>query len=142
MVRRRTRAGWIDVGLLFIVGLVFSLLFGQSHAGDGSVSISLSGGPFLAWIAIWFLYHAGWEAATGQSLGKKLAGIRVVMRDGAPARLGPVIVRTLFRAIDVLPFFYLLGWILMRSSRPTQRLGDMVAGTTLVPVGGGEAPPE
>jgi uncharacterized RDD family membrane protein YckC len=46
-----------------------------------------------------------------------------------------VLLRTLGRIVDVLPVFYLVGWIAMRGPhRPPQRLGDRLAGTTVVPI--------
>jgi hypothetical protein len=43
--------------------------------------------------------------------------------------------RTVGRVIDVLPVFYLVGWIMMRGPhRPPQRFGDRIARTTVVPV--------
>jgi len=43
-----------------------------------------------------------------------------------------VLIRTLTRAIDVLPLFYLVGFIAAAtSSPPRRRIGDRLAGTTV-----------
>ena len=41
-------------------------------------------------------------------------------------------IRNLLRIIDGLPVFYLLGLIVMVSSKRKQRIGDMAAGTVVV----------
>jgi uncharacterized RDD family membrane protein YckC len=147
VLRRRTWAGWIDVLVLFIVGVVLSIIAGTSHIGhwttndNGFVtqhsgfSVSLSGGPFLLWVVIALLYYFVSELGTEQTIGKRIMGLKVIMVNGRPLALRPVLVRTLGRIVDVLPAFYLVGWIAMRGPRrPPQRLGDRVAGTTVVPI--------
>jgi uncharacterized RDD family membrane protein YckC len=62
-------------------------------------------------------------------------GLKVITVNGRPLGVRPVLLRTLGRIVDVLPFFYLVGWIAMRGPRqPPQRLGDRLAGTTVAPV--------
>jgi uncharacterized RDD family membrane protein YckC len=68
----------------------------------------------------------------GQTVGKRLLGLRVV--DAAGLRLEPsqVIVRNLMRFVDGLPAFYLLGGIASIVSQHRQRLGDLAAGTVVI----------
>jgi uncharacterized RDD family membrane protein YckC len=102
------------------------------HSG---LSVSLTGGPFLLWVGIALLYHFIAELQTGQTVGKRIMGLKVITVNGRPPGVRPVLMRTLGRIVDVLPFFYLVGWIAMRGPRqPPQRLGDRLAGTTVVPV--------
>src|SRR5207245_108005 len=51
------------------------------------------------------------------------------------------IVRNLARLLDVLPFAYLLGGILTLVTRRHQRLGDLLAGTVVVPLAAVSYPP-
>lgn len=147
VLRRRTWAGWIDVLVLACIGVVVSAVTGNAHIGSwttteyGSVShhegvaINLPIGPFLFWLAFVTLYYSVDEVLTGQTVGKRLMGLKVIMVSGRPLSGRAVSVRTIGRIIDVLPAFYLVGWIMMRGPhRPPQRLGDRVAGTTVVPV--------
>jgi uncharacterized RDD family membrane protein YckC len=143
---QRTRAGWIDVLLLFVVSVIISLVSGQGHIGswtstDGfggtthhsGVSLHLNGVAFVAWIVISLLYYFISELTTGQTIGKRLMGLTVVTVDGRPLGAGPVLLRTLGRIVDVLPAFYLIGWFAMHAAhQPPQRLGDRLAGTTVV----------
>jgi uncharacterized RDD family membrane protein YckC len=149
LLRRRTWAGWIDVLVLFIVFVILSLASGQGHIGswttdDNGVptehhgaAVNLHGAAFLAWVGVGLLYHFISELTTSQTVGKAIMGLKVITVSGRPLGATPVLLRTLGRVIDVLPVFYLVGWIAMRGPhKPPQRLGDRLAGTTVVPVSG------
>lgn len=68
----------------------------------------------------------------GQTLGKRLFGLRVIAEDGSPARFVAVFVRNLVRLADFLPGFYGLGLVSIVLSSRSQRLGDLAAGTYVV----------
>jgi RDD family len=73
--------------------------------------------------------------ARTQTIGKGVMGLKVITVNGGPLGVRPVLLRTVGRIIDVLPVFYLVGWIAMRGPhKPPQRLGDRIAGTTVVPL--------
>lgn len=90
---------------------------------------------WVVWLAIVLLYYSVDEVLTGQTVGKRIMGLKVITVSGLPLDGRAVVLRTLGRVIDVLPAFYLVGWIMMRGPhRPPQRFGDRIAGTTVVPV--------
>ncbi|WP_125721453.1 RDD family protein [Flavobacterium ustbae] len=68
----------------------------------------------------------------GQSLGKKLLKIKVVKIDGYQAGFGDYLIRWFFRVIDFFTFFGLPGLISVITSKNSQRLGDMAAGTAVI----------
>jgi uncharacterized RDD family membrane protein YckC len=68
----------------------------------------------------------------GQSPGKKLFYLRVVDRDGFQLNLSQIVLRNLFRTIDAIPIFYLLGGFICMFSKKNQRIGDMVAATVVI----------
>ncbi|WP_127580522.1 RDD family protein [Paenibacillus koleovorans] len=68
----------------------------------------------------------------GQTIGKRVVHIRVVQRDGRNAGLLAVLIRNLFRLIDLLPMCYFLGLLVVLGSSNDRRIGDMVAGTIVV----------
>lgn len=68
----------------------------------------------------------------GQTIGKRIFGLRVISEDGEPARFVAVIVRNLVRVVDFLPFFYGLGLVTLIVSSRSQRLGDYAGGTFVV----------
>ncbi len=68
----------------------------------------------------------------GQSLGKKLLKIKVVSLDGGQASIGQYFIRWVFRIVDFSLTANLLGFISVAVSDKKQRIGDIVAGTTLI----------
>ena len=54
------------------------------------------------------------------------------MIDGTPITFAAALYRNLLRVADFLPFFYLLGFLVIVGNERSQRLGDMVAGTMIV----------
>ncbi len=68
----------------------------------------------------------------GQSAGKRVMGIKVISLNGSQATLGQYLIRWLFRLIDFSISGSLVGLIMVAATEKHQRLGDMVAGTTLV----------
>ena len=127
----RIVAAIIDIILLAVVFGVMAALFGESSNDDSGFSVNLSGGPAILYFLIVIGYYLGLETMGGQTLGKKVMGIRVVAIDG-PLTLGKVSIRTILRILDGLPFFYLLGIIVVAVSKQNQRIGDMAAGTLVV----------
>ncbi|KRD06446.1 transporter [Flavobacterium sp. Root901] len=68
----------------------------------------------------------------GQSFGKKLVKIKVVKIDGYQAGFGDYLIRWFFRIIDFSLFNGLIAIICVASSKKSQRLGDMAAGTAVI----------
>jgi uncharacterized RDD family membrane protein YckC len=128
---KRFLAILIDTIVLAIIFFIMAKLFGKSSGG----SVSLNGGPAGINFLIDFLYFIVLEAMMGATLGKMAMGLKVVKADGSPLGWGGSIIRNVFRIIDGFPYFipYLLGAIVMWVSPKKQRLGDMVAGTLVVP---------
>jgi uncharacterized RDD family membrane protein YckC len=83
--------------------------------------------------AIYFLYHPILEVALrGRTPGKRMAGVRIVSRDGGPPGTSALLIRNIFRLIDSLPAAYMLGLISCFVTANRVRVGDMAAGTLLV----------
>ena len=140
------------LGALIIDALVISLLdaivngtFGVTRVTSGVVP-SMTTGSFSSfttqttvdwlWLTLlWVAYYAVLEGLFGQTIGKRLAGVRVTDLEGRPIGWQAAILRNLGRLLDALPFLYLLGGILTLSSREHQRLGDRFARTIVVPAG-------
>jgi len=80
----------------------------------------------------WF-YHVIFELAFhGQSLGKRLTGIRVIKSSGAPIDPASSFLRNLLRFADTFMFFFPIALISMTTSRGFRRLGDWAGGTLVV----------
>ena len=93
-------------------------------------------GPALAvfiLFAIYWGYFAFFESIwSGQTPGKRYAGIRVIKESGRPINAFDAIGRNLMRAVDGLPGIYGVGLVCMMCNRQSRRLGDFVAGTVVV----------
>lgn len=84
-------------------------------------------------LIIYFLYHPIVEVAMhGRTPGKRMAGVRVVTRDGGVPGTAALLIRNIFRLIDSLPAAYVLGLTACFLTNNRVRVGDMAAGTLLV----------
>ncbi len=83
-------------------------------------------------LAIYFLYHYVLELVMrGRTPGKRMAGVRVINRDGSTPGIGALLIRNVFRLIDSLPVFYGVGLITVIATHEHRRIGDIAAGTVL-----------
>ncbi|MEC5125907.1 RDD family protein [Verrucomicrobiales bacterium BCK34] len=70
---------------------------------------------------------------SGQTLGKRLMKLRVIDERGLSLGLKQIIIRNLFRLLDLLPSnFYLLGGFSCLVTQKCQRIGDIAAGTLVI----------
>ncbi|HWZ64944.1 MAG TPA: RDD family protein [Steroidobacteraceae bacterium] len=116
-----------------------TLLYNYLRDGRLSVTPPLGtstrffGAVLVPAMVLYFLYHPVVELLMrGSTPGKRLAGVRVVRRDGGAPGAGALLVRNVFRIIDSLPVAYGLGLTLVALTREHVRCGDMAAGTLLV----------
>ena len=122
----RAWAWLLDLGLrlaLLLLGSGALALLGE--AGMGFLMIV----QFLIFWAYPIVLEACWN---GQTVGKRVLGLRVVAADGAPVGWVAAIVRNLLRTVDMLPLFYATGLVASLCDSYGRRLGDMVAGTLVV----------
>ena len=88
---------------------------------------------FLLAIIAYFILLEGLMGAT---LGKWIAGIRVVSAEGKPIGMTKSIIRNALRVVDGLPVLNIVGIVLILTSPHKARFGDRVAGTRVVRVRG------
>ncbi|MFC7204288.1 RDD family protein [Haloferax namakaokahaiae] len=111
----------------FGVFIVFGFIGGS--VGDGGIITFLGFiASFATFVGYFFLLEGYWN---GQTVGKRLVGIKVVKEDGSPCDLMSSFMRNLLRIIDGL-FYYLVGFVVMAISDKRQRIGDRLAGTVVV----------
>ncbi len=83
----------------------------------------------LIWSFSSFIYFTASELfLRGQTIGKRVIGIRVVKADGFSLDPLSIFLRNMFRVVDQLSVL----WIVPLLSSRSQRFGDMVAGTVVV----------
>jgi uncharacterized RDD family membrane protein YckC len=97
-------------------------------AGKGALYAAL-----LPAAAIYFFYHPLLEIVMqGRTPGKRMAGIRIVTERALTPDAGALIIRNVFRLVDSLPAFYVLGLAVAMFTARQVRIGDLAAGTLLV----------
>jgi uncharacterized RDD family membrane protein YckC len=131
---RRFLATSIDnLVLLVPAAIVIALLFSNVEAVPGNPIRFLCMIFFAA--ALFFiggyLYHSLLEGLFGQTLGKKMCGIRVLKADFTPCGLSAGFLRNLMRIVDAF-FYYLVAAISLAGTFKWQRLGDLVAETVVM----------
>ena len=130
---RRIGAALVDILLLTVLFVVVAVVAGQTETSGSSASARLGTGATVAFAVLGLLYYGLAEALSGQTLGKRLLGIRVARLDGTPAGVGAIAIRTVLRIVDNLPLAYLLGFVVVLvTGQRRQRVGDLAAGTTVV----------
>jgi uncharacterized RDD family membrane protein YckC len=68
----------------------------------------------------------------GQTIGKRMLGLRVVEASGLRLRPSQIVIRNLLRFLDLLPGLYLVGGVCCVLSARRQRVGDIAAGTIVI----------
>lgn len=126
-VLQRFFAFLIDSIVMFLCYLLFVMIVGYLAAyGNASASIAM----ILIFSILVMMYPLLMEVFNhGQTLGKKLMGIKVVSLDGSTPAISSYILRWALLLVDITAFIGLTSIVFTRNS---QRLGDLAAGTTVV----------
>jgi uncharacterized RDD family membrane protein YckC len=119
---------WAVDGAAIVAG---GLLLGQLGRLVGKVNPDVASaiavvGYFVLSVVYAILLEWRWR---GQTIGKRLFGLRVIDVHGLRLGLPQIVLRNLLRFVDMLPAFYLVGGLAAVFSRNSQRLGDMAANT-------------
>jgi uncharacterized RDD family membrane protein YckC len=103
------------------------------------VALFLNANMEVAWIWMmvlglpWLFYHLLFEIfMNGQSPGKRVMKIKVVRLDGTPPTIGNYIMRWVFSFIDYYVLSGVIAVVIIAMGGKGQRLGDVVAGTSVV----------
>jgi len=120
----------VDLAAVFAISSMLEKLlaplriFGADVSGAVITLIDFALSLVYATVFEWF-----WR---GQTVGKRLLGLRVVDAGGLRLEPAQVIVRNLLRVVDTLPLFYLVGGVTCVLNRHRQRVGDIAAGTIVI----------
>jgi uncharacterized RDD family membrane protein YckC len=127
----------LDTLIQFAAGVVVGIAgtFGLAATAAVAPKLALWTGAIL--IVFYFLLYFGYYALfeiiwNGQTIGKRVVGIRVVKDSGRPLTPAESIGRNLMRIVDWLPFLYAIGIVSAVLTKENKRLGDLVAGSLVV----------
>lgn len=112
------------VGWVIKLGGVYAL----AGAGEGGIALIISL-FFLVDVAYFAFFEWCWS---GQTPGKRWAGLRVVSTEGGRVEPAAVVIRNLLRFLDGLPVLMGVGFVAALFHPHGRRLGDLVAGTVVV----------
>lgn len=118
---RRLGAAFLDGILVGIVTSVAQAVVGRGYGSAVAIAIGVA-------------YYATLEGgATGQTLGKKMLGIRVIdLRGGGPIGFSRGVIRYFGRILSAIPLLLGYFWMLWDSEKQTWH--DKLAGSVVVPV--------
>ncbi len=120
-------------GFAFVLAYAVVVLGGvlaTELAGVGTiVPYFLIGAGPLVLVAVRVLQQAAWR---GQTMGKRLVGLRVLSGDGYPASVFQLVLRDLLLIVDLMVLPAYVDLVLVQLGGRRQRLGDLAANTVVV----------
>jgi uncharacterized RDD family membrane protein YckC len=123
--QERFAAFFTDTAICAVVAGLWFLLLGKVKASPSTLLYASTTASF------YFLYYLLTEGVMTASPGKLLAGLRVRKRRGGTPSLIAILIRNLLRLVDY-PLFFVTAVGLMEATEKHQRLGDLLADTTVV----------
>ncbi len=126
----RALAWLIDVVVMVaLIATVSRIVTSLVPLAGGFATMLLSIGSFL--VLWWYsaLFEWWWG---GQTIGKRVVGIRTLSERGVRISFAQAVIRNLVRIADFLPFPYLVGAVAALLDKNGRRLGDLAAGTIVV----------
>jgi uncharacterized RDD family membrane protein YckC len=126
----RCLAWAMDLACVAVVSMAMGKLVGL-------ISVISTDVARAAMILSYFIASIGYGIAlewlwNGQTVGKRLLGLRVVDVHGFRLEFSQVVIRNLLRFVDSLPIFYLVGGAMTLFSSKLQRFGDLAANTIVI----------
>ena len=124
----RIWARLIDLGIFILLFFLLIALqyFTKFWKGDSDI-------PLIIFMIITSLYPFLMEVFyNGQSIGKKILKIKVISLDGNQPTLGQYAIRWISRLIDFTVTFNAAGLVCVAMSDKNQRIGDILANTTVI----------
>ena len=123
---RRALAATLDNAVWFVGVLLF---LGWLPINPSDISNEAAYIGLIVVFSAWFNYFAFCEWRWGQTIGKNATGLEVRSIDGSERlTYGQASIRNVLRLID----FFVIGELMIASSKRKQRLGDRAAKTVVV----------
>ncbi len=124
----RIVAGLVDIAIMIAYSIVAGIILAFSNI-HGSTQVVVS---TIIFLPVMFYSLFSELLMHGQTVGKRVMSISVISLTGNQPAFSQYLIRWLFRLIDIWLSSYLLAIIVIAVSEKRQRLGDIVANTTLI----------
>lgn len=129
-IRLLASFAWFFGVLILMTGDISRDILEQALGDDGSQVFYVAVLPALL---IYLFYHPVLEVLMqGRTPGKRMAGVRIVSSAGLTPSVGALLTRNIFRIIDSLPAWYIVGLATALFHPRQLRIGDIAAGTVLI----------
>lgn len=126
-IMERVLAQIIDSIIMAFTGFILSLGLTMFEGIDGEIGYLIGVSIVMIFYTMLFeLYN------NGQSLAKKMLGIQVIRLDGQELKLNDVLSRWAFSFLDIYMTLGTLALFMVQLSNNRQRIGDLVATTTVI----------
>jgi uncharacterized RDD family membrane protein YckC len=116
----------LDLLILTLYFIALIALIIQIKLEEGWVMILLFAVPYLFYSIVFEIFM------NGQTPGKRAMNVQVVRVDGSPPTVGNYIVRWLFALLEFQLFSGVIAILTILITGKGQRLGDVVAGTSVI----------
>lgn len=130
VLRERLLAVLVDAAVVAAASALLVVALAVA-VGDGVRAVADHPATLAAFPLLWLGYAVALQGRYGQTVGKAVAGIVVVSKDGSPCDYRAAALRELVRVADVA-LAPLIGVMFVFRPRRRQRLGDVVAETIVV----------
>ena len=127
--KKRLSAYLIDFALILAITVTINIL-PQLFAFNTSFLWSSISTVIFVTVGLLWLYSTLLEGFNGQSLGKRVIGLKVVRTDGKKMSYDHAAVRNFGKVLPLLPFDVLIGWRIKNDM--FKRYFDKFAGTTVI----------
>jgi uncharacterized RDD family membrane protein YckC len=129
-IRLLMALAWFFGALIFITGNTSTDILDQALIENSSQVFYVAALPAFL---IYFFYHPALEVLMhGCTPGKRMVGVRIVSSVGLTPSVGALLTRNIFRIIDSLPVWYIVGLATALFHPRQLRIGDIAAGTVLI----------
>jgi len=132
-ITSRAGAFFLDLCILVLGTYIFSIPLGLLIAFTGSlgwlIEILFAVLTTFAWLIYFTVFGV---KSRGQTFGKKILNLRVIMANGSPVTWRASITRTVLILGDAAPGFFAVGILTQLFGKDGQRFGDLAAGTLVI----------
>ena len=129
-LKNRISAFVIDFALILAITMAIIFLPQVISMSAATFFAALTSTVLFITVGLLWLYSTLLEGFNGQSIGKRIVGLKVVRTDGKKMSYDHAGVRNFGKVLPLLPFDLLFGW---RLKNPTfMRYFDKFAGTTVI----------